>query len=52
MELLATMNGGATAMPQVEGGWLNDKGELIWENPVVVYSFVENDKFLKDLPRL
>ena len=29
--LLSEINGGATAMPPVEGGWLNDEGEIIWE---------------------
>ncbi len=39
-------------MPPVEGGWLNDEGEIIWEHPVVVYSFVQSKQFLQNLPRL
>lgn len=52
IRLLSEINGGATAMPPVEGGWLNDEGEIIWENPVIVYSFVRPDQFLSKLPRL
>ncbi len=52
IRLLSEINGGATAMPPVEGGWLNDQGEIIWENPVVVYSFIRPDQFLSGLPRL
>ncbi|SRR5260370_11021198 len=52
MQLLSAINGGATAMPPVEGGWMNDKGELIWEHPVVVYSFIRSDEFLKNLARV
>jgi hypothetical protein len=52
IRLLSEINGGATAMPPVEGGWLNDTGEIIWENPVVVYSFIRPDEFVANLPRL
>jgi hypothetical protein len=52
IHLLSEINGGATAMPPVEGSWLNDQGEIIWENPVVVYSFIRPDQFLGGLPRL
>jgi hypothetical protein len=52
IRLLSEINGGATAMPPVEGGWLNDQGEIIWDNPVLVYSFIRPDPFLSNLPRL
>ncbi len=52
IRLSSEINGGATAMPPVEGGWLNDQGEIIWENPVIVYSFIRPDQFLSNLPRL
>ena len=52
LRLLSESNGGATAIP-VEGGWLNDEGQIILEHPVIVYSFVfRPDEFLKQLPRL
>jgi hypothetical protein len=52
IRLLSEVNGGATAMPPVEGGWLNDQGEIIWENPVLVYSFIRPVPFIQSLPRL
>src|SRR6266581_3975314 len=52
IRLLSEINGGATAIP-VEGGWLNDKGTIILEHPVVIYSFVSRpEEFVKQLPRL
>lgn len=52
LRLLSEINGGATAMPPVEGGWQNDRGEIIWDQPVLVYSFIRPDHFLSNLPRL
>jgi hypothetical protein len=53
MRLLSEINRGATAMPPVEGGWLSDEdNEIIWENPVVVYSFIRPDEFISNLPRI
>lgn len=52
IRLLSEVNGGATAMPPVEGGWRNDQGEIIWENPVLVYSFIRPELFVQSLPRL
>jgi hypothetical protein len=52
IHLLSEVNGGATAMPPVEGAWRNDAGEIIWEHPVVVYSYIRVDAFIKSLPRL
>ena len=50
--LLAELNGGATAMPPTEGVWGTEHGELIWENPVVVYSFIRSDVFFANLDRI
>jgi hypothetical protein len=52
IQMLSEINGGATAMPPVEGGWLSDQNEIIWENPVVVYSFIQPDAFVANLPRI
>jgi hypothetical protein len=52
LALLTELNGGATAMPQTEGVWGNEQGELIWEHPVVVYSFIEAETFHANLPRI
>lgn len=39
-------------MPPIEGGWMNDAGVPIWENPVVVYSEVKPETFIANLPRI
>jgi hypothetical protein len=52
LALLTELNGGATAMPQTEGVWGNEQGELIWEHPVVVYSFIRVEEFHANLPRV
>ena len=49
IRLLSEINGGATAMPPVEGGWLNDEGKIIWENPVIVYSYIQPHDFQANL---
>ena len=52
IELLSAINGGATAIP-VEGGWKNDDGQLILEDPVVVYSYIRNSaEFESKLPQV
>ena len=46
MKVLADIAGGATAMPPVKGAWLNPiSKELIIEEPVVVYAFIDPDTF-------
>lgn len=52
IQMLTEINGGATAMPPVEGAWLDDEGGLLWENPVVIYSFVRPDRFAESLSRV
>lgn len=52
LALLTELNGGATAMPQTEGVWGNERGKLIWEHPVVVYSFIRGDLFFANLARI
>jgi hypothetical protein len=52
LSLLTELNGGATAMLPTEGVWQNDQGELIWEHPVVVYSFIRPEHFFANLPRV
>jgi hypothetical protein len=52
IRLLSEINRGATSQP-AEGGWLNDEGKLILEQPVIVYSYVKDAReFANNLPRL
>ena len=51
--LLTTIGGGVTIMPPVEGGWFDEENKrLVWERPVLVYTFIKSEKFLESLPRL
>ena len=52
IRLLCEVNGGATAMPPVDGGWLADDGRIIRENPIVVYSYIRPEPFVANLPRV
>jgi hypothetical protein len=52
LHLLGSVGGGATAMPPVEGVWENAEGEFVWENPVIVYSYIKADQFVARLPEL
>ena len=53
IRLLADIGGGATALPPSEGAWLNDQtGQLVWENPVVVYTYIKPDRFAASLDRI
>jgi hypothetical protein len=52
-ELLIIMGGGVTIMPPTEGGWLDEENNIIiWERPIIVYTYVKPDKFHKCLPQL
>ncbi len=51
IRLLSEINGGATAIP-VEGGWVDESGRVILEEPVIVYSYIKSEPFLKNLPRI
>lgn len=51
--LLAEIGGGVTILPPAEGGWLDEKeGRIVWEHPVVVYTYIKADKLLPRLPAL
>jgi hypothetical protein len=51
-DLLARIGGGVTIMPPVEGGWLNDAGAIVWENPIIIYTFIRPAEFRSLLPSL
>jgi hypothetical protein len=52
LKLLTELNGGASGLPPVEGGWRGNNGVIIWESPVIVYSFIDPVVFFKNLPRV
>ena len=52
-ELLARIGGGVTIMPPAEGGWFDEQNnEIIWEHPVIVYTYIKADQFIQLVPRL
>ena len=53
LNLLSSICGGATAMPPIRGAWLNEEsGNLVIEEPVLVYAFIEPDAFAARLPEV
>lgn len=53
LKLLSAIGGGATALPPVDGAWLNpETQELIREKVVLAYTYVDAEKFVVMLPAL
>ncbi len=50
--LLAKIGGGVTILPPVEGGWVNNAGDIVWEHPVLVYTFIRPAQFRSALAEL
>jgi hypothetical protein len=45
-ELLAKIGGGVTMLPPAEGGWYDEANQMIvWENPILIYTYVKPDLF-------
>jgi len=62
-KLLTLIGGGATAMPPSDGTWLDPEKhiesidelkdeDIIWEKTTIIYTFINVDKFLKNLSSL
>jgi hypothetical protein len=52
LQLLGNIGTGATAMPAAEGVWRKSQGILVWEHPVIVYSYVHASEFAAALPTI
>ena len=50
--LLAQVGGGVTIMPPARGGWLSPTGKMIWEDTILVYSYIRASAFLEHLEDL
>jgi hypothetical protein len=44
-ELLSHIGGGSTTYPPADGTWVNEKGELLWEQTRIVYCYIFPDQF-------
>jgi hypothetical protein len=51
-ELLTLLGGGVTVNPPARGGWKSPSGEIIWEDIVILYSFIDSESFIRNLPIL
>jgi hypothetical protein len=49
LQLLSLIGGGATAMPPAEGVWIDENGKAAWDDPIVVYSYVEPEALARHL---
>jgi hypothetical protein len=45
-ELLSQIGGGATAYPPADGNWLDEKGQNLWEQTRIVFSYVYPNRLL------
>ncbi len=53
IRLLSEVGGGATSMPPVTGAWINpETKDLIIEEPIVVYTYVDPDVFEDNVGKL
>lgn len=53
LRLLSAISGGASAMPPIQGAWLNPATQqLIIEEPIVIYSYIAPEVFTNQLPAL
>ena len=55
MDLLGRVNGGATALPEAEGFWIDQEvgGVKVWEKTVLVYSYIkEPDTFRSNIVKI
>src|SRR5687767_1878981 len=50
--IFAKIGGGVTVLPAAEGGWQRPDGNIIWERPVLVYTFIRADEFFARLAEL
>ncbi|MBS0540274.1 MAG: hypothetical protein JSR47_16015 [Proteobacteria bacterium] len=51
--MLAVIGGGATAMPPADGAWINPvTTKVIKEKVTLVYTYIDPDKFEKNLSKL
>lgn len=51
-QLLSGIGGGATAFPPADGTWVNEKGEVIWEQTIMVFCYISPDPFAAQIKNL
>lgn len=52
-EILASLGGGVTVPPKYRGGWFNpETGKIIWEEPLLPYTYIDPACFEHGLSKL
>lgn len=51
-ELLSLIGGGSTTFPPADGTWIDEKGEILWEQTRMVFCFIFPDQFRARLDSL
>ena len=51
-ELLSKIGGGSTAFPPADGNWVNEKGDIIWEQTTMIFCYFLPDDFRGQLKNL
>lgn len=51
-KLLSGIGGGATAFPPADGTWINEKGDVIWEQTTMIFVYFLPDTFRAHLKNL
>ncbi|MFO0966868.1 MAG: hypothetical protein U0793_14945 [Gemmataceae bacterium] len=51
-ELLTAIGDGATAFPPVEGTWRRPDGTDLWEQTKIIYTYIDPEKMIANIPRL
>ncbi|EMY71527.1 hypothetical protein [Leptospira vanthielii] len=50
--LLSAIGGGVTINPPSKGGWKSPTGEIIWEDTIILYSYVDGESLAKNIKNL
>lgn len=52
-EILTEIGGGATSFPSADGSWKNPaSGEIIFESTKLIYTYIRNEEFIANIPKL
>lgn len=51
-KLCCLIGGGVTVHPPSRGGWQASSGEIVWDEPIILYTFVIPERFMENLKLL
>ncbi|MBE7413293.1 MAG: hypothetical protein HS129_14740 [Leptospiraceae bacterium] len=50
--LLSNIGGGVTINPPSRGGWKSNTGEIIWDNTIILYSYIKAEDLIQNITNL